>query len=114
MWSAAMYGFRLIHAPVAQYLALSSGPGSIATSGAVPLLIARRMSVGCLPPMLLIVIHGADFLTPLSTLLNCLSSRPVKKLQTVSVPGLNTRLAGAEPAHQPPTLHAAMIKARPA
>src|SRR5258708_32524544 len=83
-----MYGLRSIHAPVAQYFALSSGPGSMATSGAVPLLIARRMSVGCLPPTLLMLIHGAVFFSPFSTPSNCLSSRPVKKLQTGSVTGL--------------------------
>src|SRR5260370_11482303 len=108
-----MCGFRLIHAPVAQYLGLWSGPGSIATSGAVPLLIARRISVGCLPPTLLMVIHGAFFLTPSSTLLNCLSSRPVKKLQTVSVTGLCELFGGGALPDPPPAVHAAPIKVRP-
>src|SRR5215470_11289241 len=115
MWSWLMYGLRLIHAPIEQYLALSSGPFSSATSGAVPLLIARRMSVGCLPPTLLMVIHGAVFVTPFSTLLNCLSSRPVKKLQTVSVTGLCELFAGGElPPPAPPAVHAARIRLRPA
>src|SRR5262245_40561897 len=111
MWSAVMYGFRLSHAPVAQYLALSSGPGSIATSGtwSPPLLIACRMSLGCLPLTLLMVIHGAFFVTPFSTLLSCVNSRPVKKLQTVSVTGLCELFAGGPDPDPPPAVHAARI-----
>src|SRR5215471_18844331 len=114
MWSWLMYGLRLIHAPVAQYLALSSGPGSIATSGAVPLLIARRIAVGSLPPTLLMVIHGAVFFKPFSTLSNCLSSRPVKKLHTVSVTGLCEVFAGGELLLAPlPAVQAARMRVSP-
>src|SRR5215475_9620953 len=108
-----MYGLRSIHAPVEQYLALSSGPGSIATSGAVPLLIARRMAEGSLPPTVLTVIHGAVFFKPSRTLLSCLSSRPVKKLQTVSVTGLCELFGGGELLDPPPAVHAVAIRVRP-
>src|SRR5262249_3713251 len=114
MWSCLMYGLRSIHAPVEQYFALSSGPGSIATSGAVPLLIARRMSEGSLPPTLLPVIHWAVFFKPASTLSNCLSSRPVKKLQTVSVTGLCELFAGGPELLDPlPAVHAVTIMVSP-
>src|SRR5215475_3360919 len=110
-----MYGLRSIHAPVEQYLALSSGPGSIATSGAVPLLIARRMAEGSLPPTLSIVIHGAVFFRPASTPSSCLSSRPVKKLHTLIVTGLcELFAAGEELFDPPPAVQAARIMASPA
>jgi hypothetical protein len=56
--SALMYGLRSIQAPVLHSFALSSGQHSIATSGAVPLLMARSISSACFPGTTFTVIHG--------------------------------------------------------
>src|SRR3954471_3303264 len=82
-----MYGFRSIHAPLSPYLATSSGPTSIATSGAVPLLMARWTSSSCLPPVTSTVIHGVALCSPARAALKVSSSLPVKKVHTLSVTG---------------------------
>ncbi len=58
MLSPLMYGFRSTHAFELQYFAESSGPASIAASGAVPLLMACWMFCGVLLPTCFTVIHG--------------------------------------------------------
>src|SRR5881396_3778127 len=87
MCSAEMYGLRSIHAPVLQYLATSSGYGSMVTSGAVPLFIARRTAWGCFPGVESTVIQGYFFWKSSSTDRRCPYSGLVKAVHSVIVTG---------------------------
>src|SRR3954447_26478974 len=82
-----MYGFRSIQAPLCPYLATSSGPTSIATSGAVLLLMARWTSSSPLPPVTLTVIHGVALCRSARLALKVSSSLPVKNVHTLNVTG---------------------------